>query len=236
MKMAKGRRGRAQNPFAESFVAMMSAIELDNVFNPYIHICEAHDDSRSPSVRKRNLLNYIDAALRAGLKTMWIGRDLGYRGGRRTGLPLTDESHLDAFSVAFDAIAAKATRTEDVKERTAAEIWRVVRAIEQPPFLWNAFPFHPHEPGNPLNNRCHTKQEFGVCEELLVALLNMFEFEHIYVLGNDAGRAMERLGKKFTYVRHPSYGGQTEFRRQMSQAYQLRQELFSDQRSLEFAE
>jgi len=33
-----------------------------------------------------------------GSNTIWMGRDLGYRGGRRTGLALTDEAHLPLFS------------------------------------------------------------------------------------------------------------------------------------------
>jgi hypothetical protein len=209
------------NAFATSFVEMLSAVELVSVFNPYRHICNTHDDSHSPGIRRQNLLTYIDAALTAKLRTVWIGRDLGYRGGRRTGLPLTDEGHLESFATVFDAPTQKATRTEFVKERTAAEIWRILRVIPSPPFLWNAFPFHPHEDGNDLNNRCHTKREFSVCEDLLVSLLEAFDFENIYVLGNDAERAMTRLGKKCTYVRHPSYGGQAEFRRQMTEAYQL---------------
>jgi hypothetical protein len=205
--------------FVESFISTLCSIQLENVFNPYIDVCDEHDDTFSPAIRKQNLFLFLASALEAETETVWIGRDLGYRGGRRTGLPLTDEGHLVEFSEVFEVPAAKATRTTDVKERTAAEIWRVIRQIEQPPFLWNAFPFHPHEAGEPLNNRCHTRKEFEVCEELLKALLDAFGFARIFVLGNDAARAMERLGKPYTYVRHPSYGGQTEFRKQMSDAY-----------------
>jgi hypothetical protein len=218
--MRSGTKGKRQL-FAESFVASLSSIELENVFNPYVHVCSEHDDERSPQVRKQNLLLFLTSALEAEPQTVWIGRDLGYRGGRRTGLPLTDESHLMTFCEVFEVSAVKATRTENVKERTAAEIWRVIQRMAEPPFLWNAFPFHPHEAGDPLNNRCHTKREFELCEALLESLLDAFAFTKIYVLGNDAAKAMERLGKVYTYVRHPSYGGQTEFRRQMSEAYEL---------------
>jgi hypothetical protein len=218
--MPKAAKNR-QESFSTSYVAALAAIELENVFNPYLHICTEHDDLRSPEIRQQNLRLFLTSALEAEAETVWIGRDLGYRGGRRTGLPLTDEGHLVAFCEAFEVTAVKATRTDDVKERTATEIWRVIRLIEQPPFLWNAFPFHPHEADEPLNNRCHTKKEFAVCEELLAALLDAFAFTRIFVLGNDAARAMERLGRTYTYVRHPSYGGQTEFRRQMAEAYDL---------------
>jgi hypothetical protein len=32
---------------------------------------------------------------------MWFGRDLGYRGGRCTGLAFTDEAHLPALRLTF---------------------------------------------------------------------------------------------------------------------------------------
>ena len=175
-------KAKILSQYASSFASLLSSIELGSVFNPYRHICPTHDDERSPEIRRQNLTMYIDAAITAQLSTVWIGRDLGYRGGRRTGLPLTDEQHLGAFTSVFDAPALKATRTENVKERTAAEIWRILSVIPSPPFLWNAFPFHPHEDGNHLNNRCHTKREFSLCEDLLVSLLEVFNFENIYVL------------------------------------------------------
>lgn len=210
---------------AQEFSAALWAMEFENVFNPYRHVCAIHDDEASPGVRLHNLEIYFAEAFRTRPRTAWIGRDLGYRGGRRTGLPLTDEAHLPSFCIAFNVDGArKATTTQTVAERTAAEIWRVIQAIEEPPFLWNAFPFHPHEADAPLNNRCHTRREFAACEDLLAAMMAAFDFERIFVLGNDAGRALERLGLAYTYVRHPSYGGQTEFRRQMAQAYDLRLE------------
>lgn len=207
---------------ARIFSTALWSLEFENVFNPYRHVCPVHDDDRSPGVRLRNLEIYFAEAFRTMPRTAWIGRDLGYRGGRRTGLPLTDEAHLSSFCIAFNVDGTrKATRTETVAERTAAEIWRVIEAIEKPPFLWNAFPFHPHEADAPLNNRCHTRREFAACEDVLAAMMEAFDFDRIFVLGNDAGRALERLGLPHTYVRHPSYGGQTAFRRQMAEAYQL---------------
>lgn len=213
---------RSSVKLARKFASALRDIELDNVFNPYRDVCDVHDNTKSPHVRFENLVSYLSNALELRPKTAWIGRDLGYRGGRRTGLPLTDEAHLPSFSSAFnDARAIKATCTSTVAERTAAEIWRVIEAIESPPFLWNAFPFHPHEASDPLNNRCHTRHEFEACESVFVALIEEFHFERIYALGNDAGRALERLGVSHVCIRHPSYGGQTEFRSKMAEAYNM---------------
>lgn len=206
----------------KKIVEQLASISLDNVFNPYSDVCQTHDGLESPGIRRANLEQYILGALAKKTSTVWVGRDLGYRGGRRTGLPLTDEARLPTFSASFDAARiAKATITDAVSERTAAEIWRVLLELENPPFLWNAFPLHPHESSDQLSNRCHSRREFLACSHILNELFDLFQFKKIYALGNDAARALEPMSVKVVCIRHPSYGGQTEFRRQMATEYRL---------------
>jgi hypothetical protein len=205
---------------ATSMAAKVRAISLPNVFNPYSDQCSLHDHKESAAIRLRNLIDYFSNSFRTMPSTAWIGRDLGYRGGRRTGLPLTDEAHIGMFSSAYSASKAKkATKTSVVGERTASEIWRVIAMLDDPPFLWNAFPLHPHESGDSQNNRCHTRSEFAACEAILLELLSTFKFARIFALGGDASRALTRLNVEHICVRHPSYGGQTEFRRTMCENY-----------------
>ena len=80
-----------------SFVQALSAVKLPNVFNPYADICEVHDRSNAAAMRRRGLRTLLTAAQALGIDTLWMGRDLGYRGGRRTGLALTDEMQLMQF-------------------------------------------------------------------------------------------------------------------------------------------
>ena len=197
---------------ARLFVDQLASLTFDNVFNPYVDACPDHDRADSPAIRRNNLSVVIEAALANGVESIWFGRDLGYRGGRRTGLALTDEVHLHALRVTFqDVRIQQATATAPVAERTAQEIWKMVRQLPQPPFLWNVFPFHPHDPGDPLSNRCHTAREARLCEHILITLLDWFKPRRVVALGKDAQRALNRLGWANTYVRHPSYGGQAEF-------------------------
>jgi hypothetical protein len=145
---------------AREFVEALAAFRLPNVFNPYIDSCPEHDLDESPAIRRSNLVAVIEGAFGVGVETMWLGRDLGYRGGRRTGLALTDEAHLNfARSTYRAAPVEQATATGPVAEHTAREVWRMIREIPHPPFLWNVFPFHPHQPDDPMSNRCHTAQE-----------------------------------------------------------------------------
>ncbi len=144
----------------KSFAAALSQTKLPSVFNPYRECCPAHDRPDAARVRKSNLVRYLEAALAVRADTIWIARDLGYRGGRRTGVPLTDEVHLGQAGVLLGGIALdRATRGPVVAERTAAVVWRVLSRIGEPVVLWNIFPLHPHEPDDPLTNRCHTRAE-----------------------------------------------------------------------------
>ncbi|MGH8612250.1 MAG: uracil-DNA glycosylase [Gammaproteobacteria bacterium] len=204
------------------FVQDLSALHFDHVFNPYSDACTIHDRPNAPAIRRRNLTAVIEAALAIGVDSIWFGRDLGYRGGRRTGLALTDEAHLHILRLTFrNATVEQATATPPVTERTAQEIWKMVRQLPHPPFLWNVFPFHPHEPGHPMTNRCHTTREARLCEDILSTMLRWFQPERVVALGKDAHQALSRLGWNSIYIRHPSYGGQADFAAGMRELYGL---------------
>lgn len=196
----------------ESFVATLAATHLPSVFNPWSDRCAVHDRSDAASRRRDNLARVLEAAMDSRVETMWIARDLGYRGGRRTGVPLTDEVHLDQAGILLGGIALeRATQGPIVAERTAAIIWRVLEQIRQPVVLWNIFPFHPHEAADPFSNRCHTRGEREATWPLLQALIAMIKPRQIVAIGRDAYLALGELDTPTTAVRHPSYGGQREF-------------------------
>lgn len=207
-----------------SFVDLMCAVSLPSVFNPYADECELADVvGRGAGLRRATLTSYLGAVQRSGCDTMWMGRDLGYRGGRRTGLALTDEANLGRVSARYPgATVTKATRGAVVAERTAAEIWSVLMLVEEPPLLWNVFPFHPHEQGKPLSNRKFTTRELSVAEELNRHLVEWLGITRIVAIGQDAATYARRLGLGVVAVRHPSYGGVTDFRRAMADVYDIR--------------
>jgi hypothetical protein len=195
-----------------TFVNQLSLISLPNVFNPYRDLCCEHDHSGSPTIRRLNLELYLETAIVSEVDSVWLGRDCGYRGARRTGIALTDEIHLETLQRHFGIGGiVKATAGESLKERTATEVWKVIREVNAMVFLWNIFPFHPFESGNNMSNRRHTTREFEVCKDLLLCLLELVKPKRIVVLGADAHNATRRLDLTVCAVRHPSYGGQTEF-------------------------
>ncbi len=207
---------------AEKMVRQLSAIELPNVFNPYRDVCSVHDTQASPAKRRLNLISQLQATITGNIDTIWFGRDLGYRGGRRTGVALTDEAHLPILAkrCGSDRIA-RATKGPAVAERTANVIWQVLSELPTLPFLWNAFPFHPHEPGDPMSNRCHSKKELATIWPLNLYLLEILRPTRVIAIGNDAFEALSNLGLQCEYVRHPSYGGQSDFLRGVRKIYNL---------------
>jgi hypothetical protein len=203
-----------------SFVVALAQIELDGVFNPYRHLCAVHDLPDGPAVRRKNLRGYLQAVENLGSDTIWMGRDLGYRGGRRTGLALTDEHHLSQMqSVYPGAVPDKATKGPVVLERTAAEIWSILSQVERPPLLWNVFPFHPYEAGAELTNRRFLARELAMVSELNKQLIHWLGIKRIICIGQDATAYAASFGIEVDSVRHPSYGGVRDFRDGMRRIY-----------------
>lgn len=194
------------------FVEALADVRLANVFNPYTDRCDLNDLRDGPARRRRNVQTYLSQAIELGASEIWVARDLGYRGGRRTGIPLTDEIHLPIAGRLFGgADFVRATKGPVVAERTAAVVWRVLSILGRPVVLWNAFPFHPHEPGDPLSNRCHTRAERAATAHLFKALLDLVQPRELIAIGKDAAAALSEFAPLASIVRHPSYGGQNEF-------------------------
>lgn len=207
---------------AMTFAGEIAALRFENVFNPYVDACPDHDECDAADIRRRNLELVLKAALERGIDSLWVARDLGYRGGRRTGLALTDELHLAWHAALLGTPPlTRATKGPAVGERTATVVWQMLHAIRRPIFLWNVFPLHPHMPGDPMSNRSHTHAERTACRPLLIWLLESLRPRSVVAIGRDAHRALEDLGVPAVAVRHPSYGGQAEFVSSLTAHYGL---------------
>ena len=216
--MRKDPVAQAMTPY--SFVKALSRIRLGGVFNPYSERCDRYDRADADARRRANLRAFLAAGWRMNVDSVWIARDLGYRGGRRTGLPLTDEKHLPVLTQAYGGLALnRATKGPPVAEQTAAVIWKTLVWIDKPIFLWNIFPLHPFELGKPLSNRRHTHTERQVCQGLFFALLDAIQPQRLVAIGKDAQAALEEFDLSHHPVRHPSYGGQAMFAEGIAKLY-----------------
>ncbi len=205
------------------FVKAVTALRFDNCFNPYVDRCEIHDRRDAPNRRAKALSAMLESAASEPIDAIWVGRDLGYRGGRRTGLALTDDVHIARHAKRWGLVAERPTIGAAIAERTAAVIWSMLDQIDARIFLWNVFPLHPHESDDPFTNRQHNARERSAGEELLQALVELLRPARIIAIGNDAAAAANRVVDSVPVlcVRHPSYGGQTEFLRQIVKLYDV---------------
>lgn len=205
------------------FVDAVSSLRFKDCFNPYADRCEVHDRRDAPRRRSEALSALLLRACESPVDAIWIGRDLGYRGGRRTGLALTDDVHFEQHAHRWQVELGPTRPTVGgaVAERTAAVIWDMLEGIDARIFLWNVFPLHPHESGDPFSNRQHNAIERRAGELLLEQLIQLLRPRRIVAIGNDAAAAAQRLASSVPVVcvRHPSYGGQTQFQQQVRELY-----------------
>ena len=190
-------------------------MRFEHAFNPFADRCAVHDRARAPQARAKILLALLIAAQRRGTRSLWLGRDFGWRGGRRSGLAFTDDAHFSEHLACFGLKAQRPTRGPPMAERTAAVVWEAL-AGEESFFLWNVFPLHPHAPEAPFSNRAHRAVERDAGEAILGALIGLLRPERIVAVGRDAEAAAARVAPSIERValRHPSFGGETQFRAQ----------------------
>jgi len=193
-------------------VAALANVRMSGVFNPYADHCPDHDLPGAPAIRRRNLLRVLEAAIGSGVDTLWVGQDLGRKGGRRTGLPLTDEPHLARLSRYWEGVEfERATVGPEMTEETARIVWRALEAEPGRVFFWNAFPLQPHRADDPRLNRGHRPDERRQAAAFLPWILAALQPHKIVALGRVAETALAECGVTAQYVRHPGRGGGPEF-------------------------
>jgi uracil-DNA glycosylase len=143
-------------------------------------------------LRRGRLAAYLGE--RAGAPILLVAEAPGYRGTRVSGIPLTSERQLTGTG------PAEATAT--IVHRALAEL-----GLEDDVLLWNLVPTHP---GTSTSNRAPTRAEIAAAAPFLAELARG---RRVIPVGR---LAHARLGGR--YVRHPSRGGASEFRRGLEAA------------------
>ncbi|MDF1880890.1 uracil-DNA glycosylase [Sulfurimonas sp. MAG313] len=143
-----------------------------------------------------------------------IGEAPGYKGCRLTGIPFSS-CHLIQHSQhkLFRHLREKIVLEESTNENTAAMIWEQLEDKHIIPIFWNAFPFHPFNKGNQKSNRAPNSSEIEEGQWYIKELIEIFEPRTIAAIGRKGELALNKLdlNKEIKYIRHPSYGGKSDF-------------------------
>jgi uracil-DNA glycosylase len=188
-------------------------------FNPY-----ASGDGARDGVRRRNLRLFLGETAAAGPQAALVGEAPGYNGCRWSGIPFTSERQLvrgvegHGLFGAGKGYAWTSGRPEGYSEPSGTILWGAVAELPRLPLVWNAFPLHPHKPGQALSNRTPTQGELADHAHVLADLLALFGIRRIVAVGRKAQQVLGGLGLASEAVRHPANGGKAEFRRGLFEA------------------
>lgn len=191
-------------------------------FNPYKDICPEHDLPNASAIRCENLKLYLNAQLELKPKSLWLGEAPGYNGVRRSGLYLLSEPQLDMLSDRLKCLPfQKATKTAPKATSTSKQVWKMIELLPEVPLTLDAYPFHLVQEKLPFANRSPKKAELKDYAPLLEFITDLFQPEIIIAIGRKAEYALNHIGIKAQYVRHPSRGGQREFEKGIKRIYQI---------------
>ncbi|WP_243364521.1 uracil-DNA glycosylase [Fundidesulfovibrio terrae] len=166
-----------------------------------------------------NLKLYLNFLAARPAPLALIGEAAGHRGCALTGMPFTSPETLrDCPNAFFASHRERMFRQGEIFEQSGRYVWGVADAHGIVPLLWNALPFHPHQPGKPRSNRTPTNAELEMGEPFLTAILDIFTPSAVVAVGKKAEQSLRKLypGLEFTTVRHPAMGGSTLFKAQMA--------------------
>jgi len=200
------------------FVERLAAVELapacTNFFN--------HEVPEN-ALRRHNLELYLQEMLDRRPSVLLVGEAPGYRGMRITGVPFTNRVILGGPANSFGLFGPgkgyelPPEAAGVAAEPTATVLWQVLEEVGFLPLLWSAFPWHPHQPGNPLSNRTPKPSETKLGTPFWQELAGLFGISSIVAVGNVARHSLQRSGLDAPKIRHPAHGGRSGFKRGLEQ-------------------
>jgi len=202
-----------RNPSLKQFLELLSQPPTSCVFNPWVqHDPTTDADRKAPAHRLARLRAHFEGNPRWIL----IGEAPGYQGCKDSGIPFTSERLILEGAIPRVDLNERrlSTRTRPWSEPSATIVWGTLRelGVADRTILWNAYPWHPHKPGNLHSNRTPTPAERESGRPVLLALLKTFPNARLFALGRQAEHTLAALGITATPLRHPAMGGATKFR------------------------
>lgn len=195
----------------EAFVEMLGKVKApEHSYNPWSY------DLKSNKLRRDNLISYLKIMSKKGTSVLLVGEAPGYRGTRKTGTPFSPEKIIltNSFFKGDEKFSVE-NAENPMGEASATIVWRVMDELKFYPLFWAAFPFHPHQPGDHESNRTPSKEDIEFGRPILQALMDLFDIKTIAAVGRAGEKTLLEMGIETSFIRHPSHGGATLFRKGM---------------------
>lgn len=195
----------------DNIIEQFQSYSAPNVFNPWRDIDRLDSlGMHAPQAR----ISRLQAHFNCKPSFLLVGEAPGYQGCKFSGVPFTNEKLI--LDGAIPRVASRnrfTTRERPWCEPSATIVWRTLHklGIAGDVVLWNAFPWHPHQPSDPYSNRTPSPAEITAGLQILEDIATHFHYATIVSVGRLAQHALSRLSRKCGAVRHPSMGGAKEF-------------------------
>ena len=185
---------------------------LTGLFNPWRDRCPHDAAGNGPAEKLARLALHLDC----NPAFILAGEAPGYQGCRYSGIAFTSERLLGEGSIPRipRLINRLSTRRLPFSEPSATIVWKTLYelGIAERTILWNALQLHPHRPDNVWSNRTPTPSEISLGEPALRLLLEAFPSAKIIAVGKKSAGLLHEMGiSTAAALRHPAYGGATEF-------------------------
>ncbi|MCC2656733.1 MAG: Uracil glycosylase superfamily protein [Panacagrimonas sp.] len=183
------------------------------LFNPWTSRCLHDLETQAPAYRRARLAAHLDCDARLIL----VGEAVGYQGGRYSGIAFTSERLLGEGRIPRIEPTARLTRRAlPFSEPSATIVWRELEqlGLHAHTVLWNALPLHPYRGDRPWSNRTPTKAELALGRVAMRILGEAYPGAVIVAVGRHSQTLLgDVLERGVPGVRHPAYGGASEFAR-----------------------
>lgn len=193
-----------RRPIDDFIAALTRHPTTATVANPY----------RDPTLAG-NLRRYLQAMSNmTGKRILLVGEAPGYKGCKLTGIPFSSGKIFQQCKHPLLKELAAQIRLDTVEsENTATIVWEYLSRKRTTPLFWNAFPFHPHLPGNPCSNRAPTAAEIEAGISHLQRLHDLYQPDFIAGIGAKGVCSAQTAfpQQEVMAIRHPSYGGKADF-------------------------
>ena len=182
------------------FVADLAAAQTGALVNQYSVEIPGLDRPGGAAIRCANLRAYLET--RVGARLALIGEAPSAHGARFSGIAFTAERSLPPGQ----RTSAPGLQPNGFAEHSATVVLRALEAVAIDPtrvLLWNAVPFHPRDPDDPLKNRQPDTDELALGDKWLERFSSLMSPKATAAVGKWA----QALRPNWTPLRHPANGG-----------------------------